>query len=100
MSDLVLLTLLAPPQLEDNLVDWLLHASAIRGFSSHAASCHSNRAEAMSLNEQIAGRTRRIRFEVQLSAADLGETLEALRTDFRGSAIRYWVAPVLDGGGL
>jgi hypothetical protein len=100
MSDLVLLTLLAPPPLEDNLVDWLLNAPSIRGFSSQAASCHSSRAEAMSLNEQVAGRTRRIRFEAQLSADGLGETLEALRTDFRGSAIRYWVTPVLDAGGL
>ncbi|MGI2325040.1 MULTISPECIES: DUF3240 family protein [Methylococcus] len=100
MSDLVLLTLLAPPQLEDPLVDWLLSTPAIQGFSSQAASSHSSRTEGMSLNEQVAGRTRRIRFEAQLSADGLRDTLNVLRTDFRGSGIHYWVTPVLDVGGL
>jgi hypothetical protein len=100
MSDLVLLTLLAPPQLEDILVDWLLSDPAIRGFSSQAASGHSSRAEEMSLNEQVAGRTRRVRFEAHLSCDGWGETLKALRADFRGSGIHYWVIPVLEAGGL
>jgi hypothetical protein len=100
MSDLVLLTLLVPPQLEDTLVDWLLSAPAIRGFSSQAASGHSSRTEEMSLNEQVAGRTRRVRFDAQLSGDGLGETLNALRADFQGSGVHYWVMPVLDAGSL
>ncbi|QJD30987.1 DUF3240 family protein [Methylococcus geothermalis] len=100
MSDLVLLTLMVPPQLEDALVDWMLSASDIQGFSSQAASGHSSRAEEMSLNEQVAGRTRRVRFEVQLPGEVLAETLMALQTDFRNSGIHYWAMPVLDAGAL
>ncbi|MDF9391125.1 DUF3240 family protein [Methylococcus capsulatus] len=100
MSDLVLLTLLAPPPLEDALVDWLLSTPGIQGFSSQVVSGHSSRTEGLSLQEQVSGRSRRIRFEAQIAAAGLAETLKALHADFRGSGVHYWVLPVQAVGGL
>jgi hypothetical protein len=100
MPDLVLLTLMCPPQLEDAIVDWMLSAAEVRGFSSHPASGHSSRLEGMSLTEQVTGRTQRIRFEIQLPDDMLEQTLDSLRSAFAKSGVHYWIVPVLDAGSL
>lgn len=100
MTDQVLLTLLLSPELEDAVVDWLLGSKSVGGFSSHGVSGHSSRLEGMSLKEQVAGRTRRVCFEVQLARGALGETLAGLREVFADSGMHYWVVPVLEAGSL
>jgi len=100
MSDFFLLTLIAPPGHEEILVDWLLQFERPSGFSSFPVNGHSSSPENLTLVEQVTGRKRQIRFEMQLSGPDLDALLDRLKKDFAGSAIRYWVSPVIDAGRL
>ncbi|HYE37289.1 DUF3240 family protein [Methylocaldum sp.] len=100
MSEFFLLTLIAPPSLEEPLVDWLLQYEHPSGFSSFPINGHSSRPESLTLVEQVTGRKRQIQFEVRLAGPDLNELLDRLKKDFAESAMRYWVSPVVDGGRL
>lgn len=100
MSECFLLTLVAPPGHEELLVDWLLQYEHPSGFGTFPISGYSSNPESLTLIEQVTGRKRQVRFDLQLAASDLGVLLERLKTDFAGSAIRYWVTPVIETGSL
>lgn len=100
MSEFVLLTLIVPPAHEEPLIDWLLQYEHPSGFSSFPISGHSSHPESLTLVEQVTGRKRQVRFDVQLAGSDLEALLDRLKTDFAGSAIHYWVSPVVDAGRL
>lgn len=100
MSEFFLLTLIVPPAYEEPLVDRLLQYEHPRGFGSFPISGHSSNPENLTLVEQVTGRKRQIRFDVQLAASDLGGLLDRLKTDFAGSAIRYCVTPIIEAGSL
>lgn len=98
MSAYQLLTLIAPPNLEETLVDWLLEFESDYGFSSFAVNGHSSRHAGLSLAEQVSGRKRQIRFELHLPDTELASLVEGLKRDFAGTGLHYWVVPVLDHG--
>jgi hypothetical protein len=89
-----LLTLIAPPALEEPLVDWLLEFDSDLGFTSFPVYGHSSGHEGMTLAEQVSGRKRRVRFELHLSDAQWRPLADRLERDFRGTGIHWWVVPV------
>ena len=98
MNHLLLVTLTAPPSIEESLVDWLLEFTDQAGFSSQRADGHSSRLEGLSLAEQVAGRKSQVRFQLHLPGEQLPRFMDALKKDFGGAGLHYWVAPLLDAG--
>ena len=52
----------------------------------------------MSLAEQVAGRSRRVMFLLELPEPVARALLEAVRADFSGSGLHYWLLPMLAAG--
>jgi len=98
MSDFFLLILIAPPSLEEPLVDWLLQFESRYGFCSLPVSGHSSRQEGLTLAEQVSGRKKQIRFEIHLPETEWRLLIEQLKRDFAGAGFHYWVSPILDHG--
>lgn len=96
----VLLILIAPPELEESLVDWLLAREEISGFTGQPAYGHSRSHGGFSLVEQVTGRQRRVMYQVQTDEPTARSLLEALRRDLAGAGLRYWLAPLLEAGPL
>lgn len=96
----VLLCLNLPPALELELIDWLLARPGIDGFTSMACHGHGRRHALHSVAERVAGKARRCRLEVKLAKDQCPPLLAALREEFGGSDIVYWVLPVLASGAL
>ena len=95
-----LLTINAPPALEDALVDWLLGTSADRGFSCYRADGHGARHDQLTIEEQVRGRQRRVEFRVMLESSELDAMLTALQGEFSGADLFYFVTPVYRAGRL
>ncbi|CAA9889513.1 conserved hypothetical protein [Candidatus Methylobacter favarea] len=93
-----MITLNIPPSLEDIMVDSLLMLEAEHGFSSFQVNAHHHENKGLSLAEQVTGRQSLIRFQMYVSAQELGALLELLRQEFSGSGIQYWVLPVIEHG--
>ena len=95
-----LITLNAPPSLEEAIVDCLLTFEAQHGFSSLPVSAHDHKNVGLSLAEQVTGRQQKIRFQMYVARKDLTALIDRLKTDFSGSGITYWVLPVIEKGFL
>lgn len=92
------LVLIIAPQLEEELIDLLLEHPAVDGFS--ACTVYGNGAsEHMSLAEQVAGRRKRLRFELVLEQAQVATLLTALAGQLGRDTV-YWVEPVSEFGKL
>lgn len=100
MADNFLVTLIAPPSLEENLVDWLLCHEGRYGFTSFAVAGHAGHHQGLSLGEQVAGRKKQVRFEMHVLETDLAELIAGLKRDFAGTGLHYWVSPVQECGTL
>ena len=94
-----LLRLNIPPSLEEDMVDFLLAADEIQGFQSAEVRGHGQ-VGAMSIAEQVAGRRRRVQFEIVLDAGATDTLLDRLRGDFPVRDVVYWVLPVTRSGRL
>jgi len=95
-----LVTINAPPGLEESLVDCLLTFEFEDGFSSFPVSAHDHRNAGLSLVEQVSGRQRKIRFQIYIPQAELQVLLNRLCSEFSGADIQYWVLPVIEQGKL
>lgn len=93
-----LLIIIAPPSLEEPLVDWLLSNETEHGFSSYEVNGHTSQHDGLSLAEQVSGRKRRIQFQMEIPATDAELLIDKLKQDFNRSGIHYWVIPVIDAG--
>jgi len=98
MNENCLLNLVVTPEVEDAVTDWLLERDQVAGFSSHPIAGHGSSEHAMTLAEQVAGRRRQILFQLHLPVADARVLLDAIRQEFRGSGMHFWLIPVLDSG--
>lgn len=93
-----LVTLNAPPSLEEAIVDCLLLLEAEHGFSSFQVNAHHHHNQGLSLAEQVSGRQKRIRFQMYLAAETLPLLLDQLKQEFSGAGIQFWVMPVIEKG--
>lgn len=94
-----LLRLNIPPSLEEDLVDFLLARDDIRGFQSTEVRGHGQ-VGAMSIAEQVAGRRRRVQFEIVLDADTTEALLDKLREAFPLRDVVFWILPVVGSGRL
>ncbi|WP_310451465.1 DUF3240 family protein [Sulfuritalea sp.] len=97
MSELCL-TLLCPPAVEEKLLDLLLMLPNTTVFTSTATAAHGLAHENLDQMEQVLGRARATEVQVILAAADKAALLEAMRQQFAGAGLRYWVTPVVEAG--
>lgn len=93
-----LLTIFAPPALEETLVDWLLEEERIHGFSTAEIFGHGERESGMTLLEQVAGRQRRVQFLVQTDTATAADMIQHLRAHYAGAGLHYLLTPVIESG--
>lgn len=96
--DTYLVTINVSPSLEEAMVDCLLTFETAQGFSSFPVSAHDHRNQGLSLNEQVTGRQRKIRFQMYIDKTHLPELLTKIKADFTGTGLHYWVVPVLEHG--
>ncbi|HIG70018.1 MAG TPA: DUF3240 domain-containing protein [Myxococcales bacterium] len=92
-----LLTLIATPELEERLVDWLLEANH-EGFTTFRCQGHGVHADRLSTAEQVAGRQRQIAFWLQLPEGEAEVVIRGLSNSFGGAGLHFWITPVLAGG--
>lgn len=97
MND-VLLTLIARPDAEEIVIDWLLGRDELSGFTGEAAWGHSREHGRFNLVEQVTGRQRRAVFHLQIDSAQAEPLLAAMRDELAGLGLRYWLVPLLDSG--
>lgn len=95
-----LLVLIVSPSVEHAMVDWLLENEAVNGFTSQPINGHGSSPHALTTAEQVAGRQRQVLFQLHLPETAARELVAALRRDFRGSGMHYWIAPLLEAGHL
>ncbi len=97
MSELCLLVLVAPPQLEEPLVDFLLEQEDFSGFSLQkidGSPAHG----VLTLSEQVTGRKRQVMFQVHAGCADVRALVAQLGETFRGAGLHYWIVPLIEAG--
>jgi len=93
-----LVTLNAPPGLEDALVDCLLTFENAHGFSSMSVNSRDCRNQNLSLAEQVSGRQRKIRFQMYVDKDNIAEFLARIKDEFSGAGLQYWVVPIIAYG--
>jgi hypothetical protein len=97
MSDLSL-TLLCPPGMEENLLDFLLMSPHASIFTSAPTAAHGLAFGRLSATEQVLGRTSAVQVQAIIPEADRAHLIEHLRQQFAGAGLRYWLLPVIEAG--
>ena len=95
-----LVTLNAPPDLEEASVDWLLARENSTGFTSFPVYGHSTSHDGLSPIEQVSGRRRRQQFQIQIPADEVSVFIDSVRKAFGAAGIHYWVLPLTMAGHL
>jgi hypothetical protein len=97
MNGQCLLVLIAPPPLEEALVDFLLEREGFSGFSLlhiDGSPAHG----ALSLAEQVTGRKHQVMFQVHVGCTDARKLVAQLRETFRRAGLHYWITPLIEAG--
>jgi hypothetical protein len=97
MSELCL-TLICPPAVEEKLLDLLLLSPNVTVFTSTATAAHGMPHDNLDQTEQVLGRARATEIQVIVAASDKAALLEAIRQQFSGAGLRYWVTTVAEAG--
>ncbi|MBI3524550.1 MAG: DUF3240 family protein [Betaproteobacteria bacterium] len=97
MSELCL-TLLCPPVIEEKLLDLLLLPATPTIFTSTPTAAHGLAHEYLDQTEQVLGWARATKVQVIFAAADKAALLQAIRQQFAGAGLRYWVTTVVEAG--
>ncbi len=96
---MMLFTIIAPPTMEEELIDWLLMSNDITGFTSQVSNGHGSGHE-MSLSEQVAGRRQQITFSIEIDEAAAEHIIVELKLNFSGSGLHYWLLPLTQSGSI
>ncbi|MFA9461169.1 DUF3240 family protein [Thiohalorhabdus methylotrophus] len=96
--DSCILALLAPPELRDNLTDWLLAFHEALTFTSQQIDHYGAHPGTMSAGEQVTGSQRKLLVRVRTPREAAEEILAGLRVDFPQAGLEYWITP-LEGMG-
>ncbi len=93
------LTIIAPNELEDTLVDTLLDMRpTLPGFTTSLVAGHGGSFEQAQVHECVRGRINRLQLWMVLPAEDVQRVINGLEKRLRGSRILWWIEPV-DGMG-
>ena len=93
-----LLVLDANPDLEEDLVDYLLSLSCVSGFTSYPVRGHGHH-QNLSVAEQVSGRRKRLQVELMIEEDAVPTVLSGLVENV-GRDINWWRMPVMDSGML
>jgi nitrogen regulatory protein PII len=94
----VLLVLNITPELEEELVDYLLSLEEVGGFTSYPVHGHGEQGR-LSIAEQVSGRRKRVQFEILLPEQQVDNLIAGLAEEV-GKGIHYWQLPVMRSGHL
>ena len=97
MSELCL-TLICPPAVKEKMLDLLLLSPKVTFFTSTATAAHGMAHEDLDQTEQVLGRARATKIQVIVAAADQAALLDAIRQQFSGAGLRYWVTTAAETG--
>ena len=92
----VLLMLNINPELEEELIDYLLQLDCVQSFTSYHVRSHG-RFDKLTLAEQVSGRRKRCQLEILLDEPDVTAVLTGLAANV-GRDIMYWEQPVRNVG--
>lgn len=95
-QNLSILVLNITPELEEDLIDYLLLLDDIEGFNSYQVYGHGEH-EQLSLAEKVAGRRKRLQYEIILHSSAIPSVLEGLAKAV-GKDIVYWEQPLRNFG--
>ncbi len=93
-----LLVLNISPELEEDLVDYLLGLEGVEGFTSYQVYGHGEHGR-LSLREQVTGRRRRMQYEIMLPEDGVAALLQGLAEEV-GTDVVYWQHPLTNFGRL
>lgn len=93
-----LLVLNTKPELEEDLVDYLLSLSCVHGFTSYPVRGHGHH-DNLSIAEQVSGRRKRLQVELVVADADVDTILQGL-ADNVGRDIAWWQQTISASGSL
>lgn len=93
-----LLVLNTKPELEEDLVDFLLSQPSVHGFTSYPVRGHGHHTN-LSVAEQVSGRRKRLQVELILEADDIQAVLGGL-ADNVGRDITWWQQTITASGAL
>lgn len=101
-EELVQLTVVAPRDLEEHLIEILLEhdEAASVGFTTREINAFGSHILFRNIAEQIRGRVRRVEFKVLLSSQEARNLVAHLRQTVSGRGVTFHVAPVLTAGSL
>ena len=85
-----LLTLTAPRNLEEQLVDFFLDHEHQHGFTSLHVRGHSTEHGKLSAIEQVTGRQHQVQFQVLVNESEAHDICKRLDSAFSGVGIHYW----------
>lgn len=94
--DYTMLVLNTSPELEEDLIDYLLGFEEIEGFTSYQVYGHGEH-NGLSVAEQVTGRRKRSQYEILLSSSVIPQVLEGLASAV-GKDIVYWQQTVQNFG--
>lgn len=95
--NLVLLTLVAPTYLKDELLEVLLeHPELASGFTVSQAEGHGTKLAYRTLADQVRGREDRVRIECVAESSNVPALQGLIKGKFPNCNIVCWVAPVME----
>lgn len=98
---LVKLSLAAPRQLEEELVEQFLERPEwASGFTLLQAEGYSRHHENLSIQERVRGRAQRLLVQIVLEADNAQALLAHLKQRFPKRDVAWWLEPVIDFGRL
>jgi hypothetical protein len=92
----VLLIMNFNPELEEDMVDYLLGLVDIGGFTSYPVRGHGMHGD-MSLSEQVSGRRKRLQMELLIEQDFAEQLLQGIRQSV-GRDVVWWLQPVINSG--
>lgn len=95
-QDLTMLVLNTAPELEEDLIDYLLGFEQVQGFTSYQVHGHGEH-NGLSVAEQVAGRRKRAQYEIFIASAAIADILAGLRSAV-GKDIVHWEQPLRNFG--
>ena len=88
------LVLIAPPEIEEKLLDVLLAAVGNEVFTSTPSFSHGTAHGRLSSVEQVLGRSRSVQVQIVVTETEMAQLLQQLRASFAGTGLRYWALPL------
>jgi hypothetical protein len=93
-----MLIAIVPETLKDRVVDTLMSASVLSGFSLSNIQGFSKAHAQYNLTEQVEGYRKFYRFEILHQASDSKLLCDLLGATNNAKSIRYWIMPLIESG--